>query len=264
MFLNISPAVTHQPSVPPSVRSSVAGAPPPATLIPGSYFTLTLDENPLAEFVELPESAMEGGLWYSNVLCGVLRGALEMVRGINLTNPRSSPEVQIDHSPRRCFHASTSDSDFTFSGANASRSHLLIRCSSWRRFHRNPCETDQIPGGRSARGGRLETENWAALDLDASINCRLKQLIHCVFSRQVLTVFIPAFQHIVQYFTVSSFANVTLLFPTPWTPFRSPGSVFPMPVYNHSSCKCVVRPNHQLLPKDVIPLVGHTPVTSER
>jgi len=80
MFLNISPAVTHQPSVPPSVRSSVAGAPPPATLIPGSYFTLTLDENPLAEFVELPESAIEGNLWYSNVLCGVLRGALEMVQ----------------------------------------------------------------------------------------------------------------------------------------------------------------------------------------
>jgi len=67
---------------------------------------LTLDENPLAEFVELPESALPtatgaggqggtgmmtpsqtqgtnsdgGGLWYSNILCGVLRGALEMVQ----------------------------------------------------------------------------------------------------------------------------------------------------------------------------------------
>jgi hypothetical protein len=39
-----------------------------------------LDENPLAEFVELPEEAIENGLWFSNVLCGVLRGALEMVR----------------------------------------------------------------------------------------------------------------------------------------------------------------------------------------
>ena len=50
-------------------------------------FTLTLDENPLAEFVELPEEAIEGGLWFSNVLCGVLRGALEMVRlcGANYT-----------------------------------------------------------------------------------------------------------------------------------------------------------------------------------
>jgi len=43
-------------------------------------FSLTLDENPLAEFVELPDEALEGGLWFSNVLCGVLRGALEMVQ----------------------------------------------------------------------------------------------------------------------------------------------------------------------------------------
>ena len=33
----------------------------------------------MAEFVELPPSAY-GVLWYSNVLCGVLRGALEMVQ----------------------------------------------------------------------------------------------------------------------------------------------------------------------------------------
>jgi hypothetical protein len=44
-----------------------------------------LDENPLAEFVELPEEALEGGLWFSNVLCGVLRGALEMVRAVTLS-----------------------------------------------------------------------------------------------------------------------------------------------------------------------------------
>lgn len=68
--------------------------------MPGAYFVLTLDENPLAEFVELPETALpsaptttgqqgtnpgpntseQTGLWYSNVLCGVLRGALEMVQ----------------------------------------------------------------------------------------------------------------------------------------------------------------------------------------
>jgi len=54
----------------------------PAATAPsaGTFFTLTLDENPLAEFVELPDEALEGGLWFSNVLCGVLRGALEMVR----------------------------------------------------------------------------------------------------------------------------------------------------------------------------------------
>ncbi|CAM0137711.1 transport protein particle 22 kDa subunit [Umbelopsis sp. WA50703] len=43
-------------------------------------FSLMLDDNPLAEFVELPDDAVEGGLWYSNILCGVLRGALEMVQ----------------------------------------------------------------------------------------------------------------------------------------------------------------------------------------
>jgi hypothetical protein len=32
----------------------------------------------LAEFVELPDDAL-GELWYSNILCGVLKGALEAV-----------------------------------------------------------------------------------------------------------------------------------------------------------------------------------------
>lgn len=57
-FLNITPTVT---------------APSP------SEFILTLEENPLSEFAELPRDAKEGGLWFSNVLCGVIRGALEMV-----------------------------------------------------------------------------------------------------------------------------------------------------------------------------------------
>lgn len=47
-------------------------------------FSLTFDDNPLAEFVELPEEALEGGLWFSNVFCGVIRGALEMVRCCSL------------------------------------------------------------------------------------------------------------------------------------------------------------------------------------
>ncbi|KAI9103313.1 NO signaling/Golgi transport ligand-binding domain-containing protein [Phlyctochytrium arcticum] len=41
-------------------------------------FSLILEDNPLADFVELPDDAV-GELWYSNILCGVLRGALEMV-----------------------------------------------------------------------------------------------------------------------------------------------------------------------------------------
>ena len=78
-FLNITPNVTHSAQAPASspTRTSM---PPPQANAAGSSFTLSFDENPLAEFVELPEEALEGGLWFSNVLCGVLRGALEMVR----------------------------------------------------------------------------------------------------------------------------------------------------------------------------------------
>ncbi|KAJ7724467.1 NO signaling/Golgi transport ligand-binding domain-containing protein [Mycena maculata] len=79
-FLNITPTVTHTsaPALPSSGRPASTGPTSQATA--GSSFTLTLDENPLAEFVELPDEALEGGLWFSNVLCGVIRGALEMVQ----------------------------------------------------------------------------------------------------------------------------------------------------------------------------------------
>ena len=40
-------------------------------------FSLILDHNPLVDFVELPEE--HRSLWYSNILCGVIKGALEMV-----------------------------------------------------------------------------------------------------------------------------------------------------------------------------------------
>lgn len=74
MFLNITPTVTHSTSVPSTKRSSTG-----QSAAAGPSFVLTLDDNPLAEFVELPDKALNAGLWYSNVLCGVLRGALEMV-----------------------------------------------------------------------------------------------------------------------------------------------------------------------------------------
>ncbi|KZV73422.1 BET3 family protein [Peniophora sp. CONT] len=84
-FLNITPNVTHfagsstgantAPSTPVNNRASV-----PTAAASNPSFVLTFDENPLAEFVELPEEALEGGLWFSNVLCGVLRGALEMIQ----------------------------------------------------------------------------------------------------------------------------------------------------------------------------------------
>ncbi len=40
-------------------------------------FSLVMDENPLADMVELPEEC--SSLYYSNILCGVMRGALESV-----------------------------------------------------------------------------------------------------------------------------------------------------------------------------------------
>lgn len=61
MFLNITPTVTNWTS-------------------DNKQFSLIFDENPLADFVELPDdSKAQNELWYSNILCGVLRGALEMV-----------------------------------------------------------------------------------------------------------------------------------------------------------------------------------------
>jgi len=41
-------------------------------------FSLTIDPNPLTEFVELPDNLMN--LKYSNLYAGVIRGALEMVQ----------------------------------------------------------------------------------------------------------------------------------------------------------------------------------------
>ncbi|CAE6400709.1 unnamed protein product [Rhizoctonia solani] len=65
-----------------SVHSNTSA--PTVNGVPGTgstpTFNLVLDENPLADFVELPEEALQGGLWFSNILCGVLRGALEMVQ----------------------------------------------------------------------------------------------------------------------------------------------------------------------------------------
>lgn len=43
-------------------------------------FSLILDPNPLTEFVELPENGKLDNLSYSQVICGAIRGALEMVQ----------------------------------------------------------------------------------------------------------------------------------------------------------------------------------------
>ncbi|KIW35201.1 hypothetical protein, variant 1 [Cladophialophora immunda] len=61
IFLNITPTVTNWTA-------------------DNKQFSLLFDENPLADFVELPDDGRaQDELWFSNILCGVLRGALEMV-----------------------------------------------------------------------------------------------------------------------------------------------------------------------------------------
>jgi hypothetical protein len=61
IFMNITPAVTNWSQ-------------------DGKSFNLVFEENPLADFVELPDDGRaQDELWYSNILCGVIRGTLEMV-----------------------------------------------------------------------------------------------------------------------------------------------------------------------------------------
>ena len=55
------------------VTSSVANS-----YADGSECNLILEDNHLVDFVELPETCQ--GLYYCNVLCGVIRGVLKMVR----------------------------------------------------------------------------------------------------------------------------------------------------------------------------------------
>eukprot|EP00123_Amoebidium_parasiticum_P015724 comp23118_c0_seq1/m.37232 comp23118_c0_seq1/g.37232 ORF comp23118_c0_seq1/g.37232 comp23118_c0_seq1/m.37232 type:complete len:228 (-) comp23118_c0_seq1:289-972(-) len=59
MFLGMQPAVTQWSA-------------------DGREFTLVLDDNPFIEYVELPPEHKD--LLYCNLICGVLRGALEMVQ----------------------------------------------------------------------------------------------------------------------------------------------------------------------------------------
>ncbi|KAK3077464.1 Trafficking protein particle complex subunit 3 [Coniosporium uncinatum] len=62
IFLNVTPTVTNWSS-------------------DNKQFSLIFEENPLADFVELPDDGKaQDELWYSNIFCGVLRGCLEMVQ----------------------------------------------------------------------------------------------------------------------------------------------------------------------------------------
>ena len=58
--------------------------------------SLIFDENPLTSFVELPESRK--GLHYCNVLCGILRGALESVSRIMVHNYNCITSLNLEES----------------------------------------------------------------------------------------------------------------------------------------------------------------------
>ena len=60
MYLGVNPTVTSWSSA-------------------SDEFSLLFDQNPVTEFVELPESCLS--LKYCNLFCGIIRGACEMVRG---------------------------------------------------------------------------------------------------------------------------------------------------------------------------------------
>ncbi|KAI9858215.1 MAG: transport protein particle 22 kDa subunit [Vezdaea acicularis] len=62
MFLNITPTITNWTT-------------------DSKQFSLIFEENPLADFVELPDDGRaQDELWYSSIFCGILKGALEMIQ----------------------------------------------------------------------------------------------------------------------------------------------------------------------------------------
>jgi trafficking protein particle complex subunit 3 len=90
MFLGITAEVINwtdassssTTSAPPSSPTS---APPPASAASASHgsssgtgFSLLFTDNPLTDFVELPPQY--ASLCYCNLLCGVIKGALEMIQ----------------------------------------------------------------------------------------------------------------------------------------------------------------------------------------
>lgn len=46
--------------------------------VDGKACSLIIKDNPLSDFVVLPAGYMNS-LWYSNILCGLIRGSLEMI-----------------------------------------------------------------------------------------------------------------------------------------------------------------------------------------
>lgn len=96
MFLNITPQVTNWTS-------------------DNKQFSLVFDENPLADFVELPDDGRaQEELWYSNILCGIIRGALEQVRAKDHYSLKSLSSYTLVHALTKRLLAGTNGGRSTF------------------------------------------------------------------------------------------------------------------------------------------------------
>lgn len=139
-FLNITPTISFPQNNTQSTPSS-AGAKGP------TEFILTFDENPLAEFAELPKDAMgtkgkpqagpirtkwatgevggqEEGLWFSNIYCGVIRGCLEMVSYVSCHHFGPGLQNVDAYVTDRC------GIQIAITDTNASRNDLPVGCSA--------------------------------------------------------------------------------------------------------------------------------------
>ncbi len=82
MFLGISNAQVYNFQAPPnsqSTPSTPTSNAPDFGFTPLQSFSIVFDDNPLNDFVELPDE-LKSKLLYSNILCGVIRGCLEVVQ----------------------------------------------------------------------------------------------------------------------------------------------------------------------------------------
>ena len=61
-------------------------------------FSLIIDPNPLTEFVELPDDGKLDDLCYSQIICGAIRGALEMVQ-LRVECSVKSDQIRGDSTP---------------------------------------------------------------------------------------------------------------------------------------------------------------------
>ncbi len=106
--------------------------------------SLILDENPLTMFVELPEK--HSNISYSNIICGVLRGSLQMVTHspFHFAGLPAVPHAACAHTISGMVQRA-----LTRAGADKGGGSLPARCAAWGRRDGNP----RAPGGDAARHG---------------------------------------------------------------------------------------------------------------